>query len=106
MADNFFEQLKSFYNKKPMNYDDMSPYLTLLWISHDKESLQYVENISKYLYIIKPQHMFKYLYYKLPYSKNKYLKWTKKLKLDDDEMITELCNQYGISKYEAKLYIE
>lgn len=102
---NFFSMLKSLYSKTPMIYKDFPLYLVLLWLSHDRDSFDYVEKISKYIYVINEKHCIRYLYYKLPYSKNKFLKWSKKASLDNENVITELCNQYGISQYEAKLYV-
>jgi len=102
----FFTQLKALYSKAPLEYDEkiMPSYLMLLWCSHDKDNFEYVERISKYVFSIKAKYVYKYLWYKLPVIRNKYLKWVKKEKLDatDELRIEELCAEYDISEYEAK----
>jgi hypothetical protein len=105
MSDNFFEYLKSIYSKADIEYKESEcpPWLLLLWLSHDKDSFQYVEKINKYLFFIKPKYIWQYLKYKLPYNKNKFLKYTKKEQpIIDDDAINELCITYNISKHEAK----
>jgi hypothetical protein len=103
----FFEMLKALYTKAPIEYDDkiLNPYLMLMWVSHDKDNFESVEAIAKYLYVIKHKHIWEYLRYTLPYHRNKFLKYVKKNKLDNDELIEELCNEYGISEMEARLYV-
>jgi hypothetical protein len=63
MADknDFFTQLKALYSKAPIGYDEkiMHPYLMLLWVSHDKDNFEYVEKISKYVFLIKPKYVHK-----------------------------------------------
>lgn len=108
MSDNtFFVMLKALYSKTDMDYDDktLNPYLMLLWCSHDKDSFQYVESIAKYLYVIKHQYLWQYLRHKLPYNRNKFIKYVKKDKLDNEQSIEELCDEYQISPLEASLYV-
>lgn len=102
---NFFDQLKALYSKEPMEYDEkvLNPYLMLLWLSHDKAIFDYVEAIAKYVFVIKPKYIHKYLWYKLPVIRNKFLKYVKKDKVDDS-YLEEIMTEYGVSEYEARMY--
>ncbi len=100
----FFTQLKSLYSKETIDYEGFSPYLALLYCSHDKDSFEYVEKISRYVYIIKPKYIFQYLWHKLPYNRSKFLKWTKKAKLDNDDRIEAVMIEHNISRHEALQY--
>ena len=104
--DNFFGMLKALYSKEPIVYDEkvLNQYLMILWVSHDKDNFHYVEAIARYLFVIKPKYIWQYLRHKLPMNRNKFLKYVKKDKLQDD-MIEELCIEHGWSKYEAMLNV-
>ena len=101
----FFDYLKALYNKDKIEYDAVkfNPWMMLQFISHDKDHFIDVEAINKYLFIINPKYIWKYLRYKLPYNKNKFLKYVKKdtLNFNEDD-ITLLMHERGVSRYEAK----
>jgi hypothetical protein len=108
MTDNtFFDMLKALYSKSTVEYDEkvLNPYLMLMWVSHSKEDFAFVEAISKYLYVVKSKYIWQYLRYKLPYNRSKFLKYIKKDQLDNEDEIKELCEEYGISELEARLFL-
>jgi len=107
MSNTFFEQLKALYSKADIEYDanTCNPWMLLNFVSHDTECFNYVETINRYLFTINPKYIWKYLRYKLPVHRNKFLKYTKRDRIDDSAL-DELCTQYGISKNEAKIYVQ
>ncbi len=105
-------------NLKNKNYKytkkDCSGYMLLMWFSHNRSCMPFVEEINKYLFDISDEMVYSYLYRVIPKGK-KYLKWDKgtkdkKLLKREEKVIKELTDIYGISDDEAlmlfKLYIK
>jgi hypothetical protein len=108
MANEFFDLLKSLYSKEQVDFDPgkHSIWQVLLFVSHDKDYFTEVEKINRYMFIINPKYIIKYLKHTLPYVKSKFLRYTKKDVLNHNEdNITTLMNEYGISRHEALLLL-
>lgn len=98
-----FGTINSVCNKTPIEYDkkEASAYMLLLWLSHERDLMYWVNIINPVLFSLPDKLVYKYFFDKLP-KKNRYVKWIAKDKNEKrDKEIAALCDKYGISKKEA-----
>jgi len=101
-----FGTINSVCMKTPIEYDkkEASAYMLLLWLSHDRDLMLWVNIINPVLFTLSSfsdKLVYKYFFNKLP-KKNRYIKWIPKdVNEKRDKEIKELCDKYGISKSEA-----
>jgi hypothetical protein len=102
---NLFDFLNAIFYKKDIQYDKKiaNSYLISLWLSHDRNLINVVNNINKYIFRIPDEATFLYYKYKVPRGK-RFIKWIKKEKIDDKtkEKIEKLMKEYNISEREAR----
>jgi hypothetical protein len=98
-----FGTINSVCSKTLITYDkkEASAYMLLLWLSHDKDLMFWVNTMNSVLFSVPDKLVYNYFFKKLP-KKNRYIKWIAKEKNEKrDKEIIALCEKYGISKKEA-----
>lgn len=104
MIVNIFKYLNSInYKTKISNFDktDCPKVLLCYWLSHDSSLLEIINEINKLLWYIDDQNVYEYFYTNVP-KKKRFLKWTKKKKLELDSKldINELKHKLHLSERE------
>ena len=103
---NIFDFINALCYKKDIQYDkkEASSYILSLWLSHDKELIDMVNDINPYLFTLPDEAVWQYYYDKIPKGK-RFIKWIKKesMSKEDENKVNELMQQYDISKREAQL---
>jgi hypothetical protein len=103
-----FDILNSIFLKTGMDYEKRiaSSYIISLWLSHDRELVEMVNDINHLQFNLDDEMIYKYYYYKVPKGK-RFIRWPKKTEKDKkrEEEINELCIEHDISKKEAEKYV-
>jgi len=103
-----FDVLNAIFLKSKIDYEKrIAPaYILSLWLSHDKELLPIVNEINMLQFNLEDEMVFNYYYHTVPKGK-RFIRWPKKTEKDKQEqkIIDDLREEYGISKREAKLCI-
>ena len=101
-----FGTLNAITMKTNINYDKKlaSAYMLLLWLSHERDLMWYVDKMNTVMYNIPDELVFKYFVKAVP-KKKRYIKWIKKGRVSKkkEAKIQELCDKYNISKKESLL---
>jgi hypothetical protein len=96
----FFSKEKYIYDKKIA-----SAYALSLWLSHDNELLDIVNEINKYQFLLPDEVIYKYFRNIVP-KKKRNIKWIKKTPDKYKEHITKLKEKYPeLSSREARMYL-
>ena len=101
---NFFDLLKSVYEKKKMDWEiNTQLNLTLLkWLSYDKNNLQYLKGIIKYQFI-NPKNFFYLIFLTIPRGRAPFIKKPQTKEIKKDEFIEKIANIFSWSKRESRL---
>lgn len=106
MANPLTEALNAINLKTPYKYDKkaVSAYVLTLFMSEGADTYKIANEINKLQYVLPDEAIFKYYVEEVP-KKRRFIKFTKKTKkaADDDKIIKELMETYGISRREAML---
>jgi len=98
-----------FYKKRIKEFDKkiFSPYLFLMWLSHDNDLIDMVNDINDVLWYIPHDKVYEYFYQKVPRGK-RFIKWTKKEKesKETEKLRKSVMEQFGTSKKEANMLID
>lgn len=89
------------YNKK-----DCTAYMLMLWLSHDRGCLPYIDKLNERLFEMPDELVFAALFKSIPNGK-RFIKWDKGIKDKEltkkkEDIIKTLQDDYGFSKFEAK----
>ncbi len=103
-----FNILDTIFLKTGMDYEKrIAPaYILSLWLSHDRQLVEIVNDINHLQFNLPDEMIYRYYYYKVPKGK-RFIRWPKKTEKDKqrEKEISELCEQFGISKREAGKYV-
>ena len=98
-----------FYKKETHSYDKkLAPaYLLSLWLSHDKNIINIVNEINRLQFRLSDDIIYKYYLHKIPKGR-RFIKWTKKEKQGKKEKqnIEDIKSTYNVSNKEAKRIME
>lgn len=106
---NLFTFLNAIFYKNRIEYDKkLAPaFMLSYWLAHDKELIELVNKILPLQFRLKDDIIYTYYFNKVP-RKKRFIRWDKKRKTSDKtkKKIEALMEHYGISKKEAKLYVQ
>jgi len=105
-----FDYLNQIYYKSSnLEYDKKiaNPYMLTMWLSHDKILLPIVDKMNKLQWYMKPEHIYKYYWYKVPKGK-RYIPWIKKdpVNKKTEKQVEEIKGTKGLSSREAKMLVK
>lgn len=96
----FFEKEKFIYDKKAA-----PAYALSMWLSHDEELLDIVNDINKFQFLLPDEVIYKYYRDMVP-KKKRNIKWIKKTEYKYKDHITKLQEKYPeMSTREARMYL-
>jgi len=94
------------YKKGSVKYDKKvaSAYLLSLWLSHDKNIIDIVNEINHLQFDLPDDIIYNYYHSKIPKGK-RFIRWTKKTKQDKKKkkIIDELKEKFTLSTREAEI---
>jgi hypothetical protein len=96
----FFEKEKFIYDKKAA-----PAYALSMWLSHDQELLNIVNDINRFQFLLPDEVIYRYYRYMIP-KKKRNIKWIKKIEDRFKEHIKKLQEKNPeMSTREARMYI-
>lgn len=100
-----FDFLNSINDKKriDINKKDFSNYMVTLWLSHAEECINVINDINKHIFNIPEEAMYEYLYDKIP-KKKRFIKFTKKNKVEELKELSEFGAKQNLSNKEMKKF--
>ena len=103
-----YDFLNALSSKSDLPYDkSIAPaYILCIWLSHDKDLIEIVNNITPYIGILPDEAIYKYFYDAIPRGR-RFIKWIAKEKIskEDETEIKELMAIKNISYMEAIKYL-
>jgi hypothetical protein len=94
---NLFSYLNQIYLKTDkLEYDKKlaNPYMLSMWLSHDKKLIDIVNKMNKLQWYMKPEHIYKYYWHKIPKGR-RYVKWVKK---DIDKGVSDMVQSIKVER--------
>ena len=103
-----YDFLNALSNKSNLPYDKtIAPaYILCIWLSHDRQLIEIVNNITPYIGVLSDEAIYKYFYDAIPRGK-RFIKWIAKEKTskEAETEIKELMAIKNISYMEARKYV-
>jgi len=103
-----YDFLNALANKTDLPYDkNIAPaFMLCIWLSHDSELIEMVNEITPYLGTLPDHLIYQYFFKRIPKGR-RFIKWIPKEKLDKkvEEEIHNLMVKYNISYIEARKHI-
>lgn len=103
----YLDQINLKKRKYPYDKKIASAYMITLWLSHDPNLINIVQDINKVLFTLPDDVIYEYFMDRVP-KRKRFIRWTKKIPLTkkQEKRIEELQEKYGISKKEARIYLD
>ena len=102
----FLNQIYTKVEKYPYDKKLAPAYMLSMWLSHDKQLIDYVEKINHLQFTIPDKSIYRYYMSVVPKGK-RYIKWVKKTPEEKKFMkdVMKLVEETNLSKREAKMVV-
>ena len=102
----FLNQIYTKVEKYPYDKKLAPAYMLSMWLSHDKQLIDYVERINHLQFTIPDESIYKYYMSVVPKGK-RYIKWVKKTPEEKQFIkdVMKIVEETDLSKREAKMLV-